>query len=373
MNITNETFPKSKPSDGQILSTTNGLKFTAQPPREQIWLIVLASLLSVAIGLSPIFMLPNPDISPADSTVKHRSPANLIVKKAKLPKKLSQFLDLLKLLLRLNWVTFLSVILTTILTTHPLIAKNLCNNSPIQTNLINHLPKTASDAASDPENILPKPHPLPETLQHWQDSSGDYFSEIAPIESVGYLIWSKFPVTVYIQTPTEEQLETFEGKSLQTWMNFVSQAVAEWSAYFPLKIIDDPETADITIWRRRPGLRLSETREILPARAAEAHYQLYHIFQPESEDLTAELPEKLTKKLAHKFTIFLSPTQTGSYIESAAKHELGHALGIWGHSPLETDVMYGTQVRNSPPISPRDINTLKRVYQQPTYLGWPAL
>jgi predicted Zn-dependent protease len=150
-------------------------------------------------------------------------------------------------------------------------------------------------------------------------------------------------------------------------MNFVSQAVAEWSVYFPLKIIDDPENADITIWRRRPGLRLSETGEILPARSAEANYQLYHINEQNSENL----PENLNQKLAHKFTIFLSPTQTGSYIQSAAKHEIGHALGIWGHSPLETDVMYLAQVRNSPPISPRDINTLQRIYQQPTYLGWP--
>lgn len=216
-------------------------------------------------------------------------------------------------------------------------------------------------------NFLPKPHPLPETLQYWQDSSGDYFSEIESISSLGYLIWSKFPVTVYIQTPTPEQLETFEGKSLQTWVTFVSQAVAEWSVYFPLKIVDDPETADITIWRRRPGLRLSDTGEILPARSAEANYQLYHISQENSSNLTEKLPEIL----AHKFTIFLSPTQTGSYIQSAAKHELGHALGIWGHSPLETDVMYLAQVINSPPISPRDINTLQRIYQQKTYLGWP--
>lgn len=280
------------------------------------------------------------------------------MKKSKFRQKFHPHLTLLIL----TCVTFLSVIWIT----HPTIAKNSSNNSPIQTklintNLTNNLPKTAN------ENILPKPHPLPETLQHWQDSSGDYFSEIAPIQSVGYLIWSKFPVTIYIQTPTPEQLETFEGKSLQTWASFVSQAVAEWSVYFPLKIVDDPETAEITIWRRSPGLRLSETGEILPARSAEANYQLYHISQRTSDNLTEKLPEIL----AHKFTIFISPTQTGSYIQSAAKHELGHALGIWGHSPLETDIMYFAQVRNSPPISPRDINTLKLIYQQPTYLGWP--
>jgi hypothetical protein len=33
--------------------------------------------------------------------------------------------------------------------------------------------------------------------------------------------------------------------------------------------------------------------------------------------------------------------------------------------------MYFAQVRTPPVISARDINTLKRVYQQPTQLGWP--
>ncbi len=55
--LCNETFPKSEPSDGKILSADRGLGFTAQPPKEQIFVIALASLLSVAIGLSPIFMV----------------------------------------------------------------------------------------------------------------------------------------------------------------------------------------------------------------------------------------------------------------------------------------------------------------------------
>jgi hypothetical protein len=32
--------------------------------------------------------------------------------------------------------------------------------------------------------------------------------------------------------------------------------------------------------------------------------------------------------------------------------------------------MYFAQTRDIPPISSRDINTLKKVYQQPTQLGW---
>ncbi|MFN4955672.1 MAG: peptidase, partial [Aphanizomenon sp.] len=35
--------------------------------------------------------------------------------------------------------------------------------------------------------------------------------------------------------------------------------------------------------------------------------------------------------------------------------------------------MYFSQVRNPPFISVRDVNTLKRVYEQPTGLGWSVL
>ena len=51
-------------------------------------------------------------------------------------------------------------------------------------------------------------------------------------------------------------------------------------------------------------------------------------------------------------------------------HEIGHALGIWGHSPEVTDALYFAQVRQPPLISARDVNTRKRVYAQPTRLGW---
>ena len=210
------------------------------------------------------------------------------------------------------------------------------------------------------KDIQAKTHQLPETLAQWQDSSGDYFTEIKPIDELGYLIWSQFPVKVYIQQPENHQLETFEGKSIKTWANLVSAAVQEWSIYLPLEVVAEPEIADITIWRHRPPLRLSETGEIMPARSAETRYELYIQESNNSPDI-----------LAHKCIIYLSPTQTGSYIQAAARHELGHGLGIWGHSPVETDVMYASQVRYPPTISPRDVNTLRLVYQQPTDLGWP--
>ncbi|MFW9258573.1 peptidase [Nostoc sp. CALU 546] len=196
----------------------------------------------------------------------------------------------------------------------------------------------------------PKSHPLPPTLAQWQDStnSGDYFSQVTTTQ-VGYLVWSRFPIRVYVEPP-----KAISEKQSQAWVNGVLQGVQEWSNYLPLTIVEQPEIADITIVRKAPPLQISPSSNIPRARSAQTTYELY----------------TSNKILSHRFTILLSPSQTGEYIQAAARHEFGHALGIWGHSPLQTDALYFSQVRNPPPISFRDVNTLKRVYEQPTSLGW---
>ncbi|MTJ48567.1 peptidase [Dolichospermum sp. UHCC 0259] len=197
--------------------------------------------------------------------------------------------------------------------------------------------------------IVQKSHPLPPTLAQWQDktNSGDYFDQIKSTK-VGYLIWSSFPVKVKIETPTD-----INEKQSQIWVNSVSQAVQEWSIYLPLQVVEKLAIADITISRKAPPLQREPNGKILRSRSALTTYDLY------TEN----------NILSHRFTILLSPSQTGDYVLSAARHELGHALGIWGHSFLETDTMYFSQVRKPPFISVRDVNTLKRVYEQSTSLG----
>lgn len=193
-------------------------------------------------------------------------------------------------------------------------------------------------------------HPLPPTLEAWEDplEKGDYFEQIKPVE-VGYLVWSEFPVKVFVDA---------SGDSQGRWANAVKSAVQEWGKYLPLEVVGNDQEADIKILRRRPPLRRNSDGKLERARSAETLYEYYTRSSVNSPTV-----------LLHRQKILISPLAEVMVL-AAARHELGHALGIWGHSPRETDALYYSQVRNPPPISASDINTLKRIYQQPTRLGW---
>ena len=235
-----------------------------------------------------------------------------------------------------------------------------------------------------------QPHSLPLTLAHWNPSQeGDYFDQVEVVP-VGYLVWSQFPITVYIQPPTATELASpFTEQRSRIWIAAVSQAVKEWNCYLPLTMVEQADGADINVLRSPPPLQVEtaqqqdntsrQTKEPRPtlqigrARSAVTRYKVYA--KSSSNDAAtsnATTPSAATSKpmLAHRFTIQLRPDQAPQYLQAAARHELGHALGIWGHSRSQTDVMYFSQVRNPPPISSRDVNTLKRIYEQPTRLGW---
>lgn len=200
-----------------------------------------------------------------------------------------------------------------------------------------------------------KSHPLPSTLAQWETVSevGDYFSAIEE-SPLGYLLWSEFPVTVYLDQSEQDE----------KWREAVETAVQEWNRYFPLQVSDDRATANIIITRSRPPLnttRNPETgmMELSRARSARTRYEF------------ALKPTNEGKKLIHRMKIEISPDQSQRHTLATARHEIGHAVGIWGHSPNPEDALYFSQVRNASPISDRDINTLKRIYQQPTRLGHP--
>ena len=210
-----------------------------------------------------------------------------------------------------------------------------------------------------------KVHPLPQFLANWQDGSksGDYFQQIDPTP-LEYLIWTKFPVKIFVQRSRSvdvEQGQTAADRRFQAWIDTVEKAIADWQVYFPLQVITERAKADIVVLRSQPQREAKldlKTRlfNIPRAVTAETRYKFYLQQNPTT--------------IAHKMTVELSPNYSGISLLATARHEIGHALGIWGHSPNAQDALYSSQVSDPPGISARDINTLKKVYQQPTKLGW---
>ncbi|WP_019505749.1 hypothetical protein [Pleurocapsa sp. PCC 7319] len=218
-----------------------------------------------------------------------------------------------------------------------------------------------SQSPSTSDLPSPQVHPLPESLANWQDksNSGNYLDRVESTP-LGYLVWSKFPVTVYVQQPITVQ-DTAAAQRFRQWRLAVQKAIAEWNVYFPLQEISERESADIIILRSQPDREVKLNRDtglydIPRAVAAETDYKFYLRKNP--------------TLIAHRMTVRVSPSSAGASLLATIRHELGHALGIWGHSPEKSDALYFSQVRDPLPISPRDINTLKKIYQQPTRLGW---
>ena len=205
-----------------------------------------------------------------------------------------------------------------------------------------------------------KAHKLPQFIIDWHLSNNeDYFEKIEPT-SVGYLVWSKFPVKVYVEQPKVVE-DTAANKRFRDWTLTVKNAIAEWKEYFPLQETAERESADIAILRSQPEREITLNPDtglynIPRAIAAQTNYTFY--------------PTKNPATISLRMTVQVSDNFVGKSLLATVRHELGHALGIWGHSPNESDALYFSQVSQPPSISVRDLNTLKKIYQQPTRLGW---
>lgn len=172
------------------------------------------------------------------------------------------------------------------------------------------------------------------------DLSDNYFSN-AVTASGNFAIWQQMPVNVYIQS--------------NPFTNIVKSAFDLYNANFngmiSFNYVDSPTTAQINV--TFPA-RLERADEEQFVAGITNNFSSGHNIQSSNIKL-------LTQKDGIKFS--------SAFVYNTALHEIGHALGINGHSNNRADIMYPqTQANTMMTLSARDMATLKIMYSKNTEL-----
>lgn len=196
---------------------------------------------------------------------------------------------------------------------------------------------------------------LPATLQPAQyvESSGDYYPRIA-LNSAGAL-WESFPVRFFLGSAPELQ-----------WQQGAREAFDIWSKFFPLRLVAEPDRADIRMgWE--------ESVEAAGEAGVETDWVRFR-----------QAGSGLNSRRIAIITVDLSRRWSKDEMRAIVLHELGHALGIKEHSDSARDIMYWQmqekvhQVMLPYPVfwkslvkqpSARDLNTLIRLYNSGGYIA----
>jgi len=142
----------------------------------------------------------------------------------------------------------------------------------------------------------------------------------------------------------------------ERWTMAVQASLSVWEEVLPITRVMSPAQAHIQIFQRRPSRRRIGSQW----RASNGRSRLQVV----------EVQRRGQWRLEPRVDVLVSPELRASVIEATAIHELGHAFGLWGHSPQPNDVMAVHQ--NQKPVvklSQRDRVTLNWLYQRATGFG----
>ena len=175
-----------------------------------------------------------------------------------------------------------------------------------------------------------------------ESSGDDYFSRITIVSDGRITRFSKMPISVYIaEPPAPERLK-------HTYIGDVEYALEQWAGCSEGQLEFeqvDSEDADIRIyWTDNPMIG-----EIEPLGEAS-------LVRFDSGKLYVRMTIMLQERPSLK-------DSTHKELRTVILHEMGHAIGLWGHSRDRNDIMY----RKSRALHPtrRDKNTLLKLLATP--------
>ncbi|MEB3265260.1 MAG: peptidase [Cyanobacteriota bacterium] len=141
------------------------------------------------------------------------------------------------------------------------------------------------------------------------------------------------------------------------WHRAVLAALATWGEELHLEMVTAPEAAHVLVRRQRPPLRL-QSQAVQRASHGRAEWQVQVVDRPSGSFLEPTI------------TVQVGADQRPAAMAATLLHELGHAFGLWGHSPHPNDVMAATP--GATPVqhlSERDRLTLRWLLEQPSAVG----
>jgi predicted Zn-dependent protease len=220
------------------------------------------------------------------------------------------------------------------------------------------LPDNNSNQLLPISSYLPAPNIEPPSFRRIEQAdatvAGDYLQEIMANTNDHVFRFAQMPVLIYMQPPPKSVYEQACERAWQNWQ-FRSGGLITFSR------VDKPEEARVRIfWSHLGNAHLG----------ADTITKFHQAIDGSQLSLASMLPVFPNKVVVppQEIRLNLDPIQKEDaelqpmLVENLATHEIGHALGLIGHSHNRDDIMYD-DVDVFSRISQRDVNTLKRLYK----------
>ncbi|MBY0548577.1 MAG: hypothetical protein K2W95_15005 [Candidatus Obscuribacterales bacterium] len=183
----------------------------------------------------------------------------------------------------------------------------------------------------------------------------NYIEELLCHSEVFYWPKSRLPIKVYV--PNDDSKDGFspmDRKSIEDGLN-------QWIAVVPDKLsyvfVNDKAGADLVFSQRATsgdlGLSKLKAAHTVPLPERPMRWRVAPISKVNIDvvKVTPPIKNESDERLAVRKKVFL--------------HEIGHALGLSGHSCNAADTMFFSENGNNGPLSKRDKETLKAIYTTP--------